>query len=154
MLHCIIFAKSAIQKCLLKVDTAQIVEINSFYSAGLLPDWKTLSLSDKIPDNINGFRRIKEWEFILDKLLVQEKYALHHCSKDSLAFEYSGKIVIYITNNVSAELINTSDVLKEVNTITLPYFDITYDEIDIKKYRGHYMIFHKVFSKNTHLGMT
>ncbi|MEG6613852.1 ImmA/IrrE family metallo-endopeptidase [Pseudoclostridium thermosuccinogenes] len=104
-----------------------------FYSAGLLPDWKTPSLSDKIPDNINGFRRIKEWEFILDKLLVQEKYALHHCLKDSLAFEYSGKIAIYITNNVSAELINTSDVLKEVNTITLPYFDITYDEIDIKK---------------------
>ena len=64
---------------------------------------------------------------------MQEKYALHHCLKDSLAFEYSGKIAIYITNNVSAELINTSDVLREVNTITLPYFDITYDEIDIKK---------------------
>lgn len=104
-----------------------------FYITGLLPDWRTPSIKDKLPDNINGFRRIKEWEFILDKLLVQEKYTLHHCLKDSLAFEYSGKIVIFVINNLSAELINTIDVLEEINAITLPYFDVTYDEIDINK---------------------
>ena len=58
---------------------------------------------------------------------------MHHCLKDSLAFEYSGKIVIFVINNLSAELINTIDVLEEINAITLPYFDVTYDEIDINK---------------------
>jgi len=104
-----------------------------FYTAGLLLDWRTPSIRDKLPDKINGFRRIKEWDFILDKLLAQEKYTLHYCLKDSLAFEYSGKIVIYVINNLSTELINKINVLEEINAITLPYIDVTYDEIDINK---------------------
>lgn len=102
-----------------------------FFDAGLLFDWKVSPIRSRLPSNVEGFRKLNSWEFIVNKFLLQEKFEIHHFLRESVAFENSGIISIYIANTATPGPAEPINLLQVINDISLSYFDITYDEINI-----------------------
>lgn len=106
--------------------------ISTFYKNSLLESWSQVQdrLKSAPGNHLLKYRKVICWEYMIDKLLYSNKLDTYKMLYGSCACENNGKLIIALPTerdcSVSSEIL-----LGEINAISLPYFDITYDDIEI-----------------------
>ena len=106
--------------------------VSTFFNHSLLESWS------KVQDRYKGIganhildlKKIECWEYILDKLLRANKLDVYQTLAGSSGYEDSGKLIIASHAKISC-LVSDDTLLSEINALCLPYFDTTYDDIEV-----------------------
>ena len=103
-----------------------------FFQERLIDAWPLVrqQLNRKHRTRNLQLRNVKNWEYIIDKLLFTGRLNEYKALLGSSGYDDCGKLVILLSEE-RKYTINEENVLKEINSISLPYFDITYDDIEI-----------------------
>ncbi|SCG83817.1 double zinc ribbon domain-containing protein [Streptococcus suis] len=106
--------------------------VSSFFQSRLLESWAEVqnSLNSVHKNQILNYRKINFWDYIIEKLLDKNKLDVHRALFGSCGYDDCGKLIIAFESE-SNNLIDKDVILDEINAICLPYFDTTYDDIDI-----------------------
>lgn len=105
---------------------------SSFFLSRLIKAWPQVQKQlETIPSNKTlELKKITCWEYIVEKLLYANKLDAHKMLLGSCGYDDCGKLVIAF-RSCNNNHIDKDKILNAVNSISLPYFDITYDGIDI-----------------------